>query len=207
MIVAFGRQLGAGGRQIGERVARSLRVELLDNQIVDLVAARLGAPSSYVEARDEHVEGFVDRLFRVINAAYPEAYAGEGLPDWSEARLAQLTAQIIQEQAQTQSLVVIGRAAPILLGGRADVVRVLVVASTETRVRRLCDRLQVTPEEALRQVRQSDQHRHAYMQQHYQADWLDVRLYDLVINTDRMTYDAGAAVAVEAARTMGIARA
>src|SRR5579872_6701080 len=83
MIVAFARELGAGGREIGERVAQALHAELLDNQIVDLVAARLGAPASYVQAHDEHVEGFVERLFRVITSAYPEAYAGEGLPDWS----------------------------------------------------------------------------------------------------------------------------
>ncbi|HLW38264.1 MAG TPA: cytidylate kinase-like family protein, partial [Candidatus Eremiobacteraceae bacterium] len=146
MIVAFARELGAGGREIGERVAQALHAELLDNQIVDLVAARLGAPASYVQAHDEHVEGFVERLFRVITSAYPEAYAGEGLPDWSEERLAELTASIIQERARTESLVVIGRGAPILLADRDDSLRVLVVASHDTRVRRLCGRLGCSPE-------------------------------------------------------------
>src|SRR5579872_1081807 len=152
MIVAFARELGAGGRAIGERVAQALQAELLDNQIVDLVAARLGAPAAYVEAHDEHVEGFVERLFRVITAAYPEAYPSEGLPDWSEDRLADLTASIIQERARTQALVVIGRGAPVLLRDRADVLRVLVVASLETRVRRLAERLQLSQDEALREI-------------------------------------------------------
>src|SRR5579864_2169903 len=203
MIVAFGRELGAGGRGIGERVARSLGVELLDNQIVDLVAARLGAPTAYVQAHDEHVEGFVDRLFRVITSAYPEAYAGEGLPDWSEERLAELTASIIQEQARTQSLVVIGRGAPILLKDRPDVVRVLIVASVATRARRLQERLGISHDEALRELRKSDQHRTAYMQQHYHADWRDADLYDLVINTDRMSFEVAAAVVLHASRAIG----
>jgi len=112
MIVAFARELGAGGREIGEHVAHALQAELLDNEIVDLVAARLGAPAAYVQAHDEHVESFVERLFRIITAAYPEAYAAQGLPDWSEERLVHLTASIIQEHARTQSLVVIGRGAP-----------------------------------------------------------------------------------------------
>jgi len=199
MIVAFARELGAGGREIGERVAQALHAELLDNQIVDLVAARLGAPASYVQAHDEHVEGFVERLFRVITSAYPEAYAGEGLPDWSEERLAELTASIIQERARTESLVVIGRGAPILLADRDDSLRVLVVASHDTRVRRLCGRLGCSPEDAARQVRESDQHRTAYMQQHYRADWRNPAAYDLVLNTDRLSYDAAAALVLEAA--------
>src|SRR5579872_6306378 len=207
MIVAFGRELGAGGRAVGERVARILGVELLDKQIVDLVAARLGAPTAYVEARDEQVEGFVERLFRVITSAYPEAYVGDNVPDWPEERLAHLTAQIIQEQAQTQSLVVIGRGAPILLRNRPDVCRVLVVASMETRARRLSERLAFSYEDAMRQLRQSDQHRTAYMHQHYQVDWRNAHLYDVVVNTDRLDYDAAAQVVVEASRRLGLAQA
>ena len=199
MIVAFARELGAGGREIGERVAHSLGAELLDNQIVDLVAARLGAPASYVQAHDEHVAGFVERLFRVITSAYPEAYVGE-LPDWSEERLAELTASIIQERARTASLVVIGRGAPVLLADRGDVLRVLVVASMQTRVRRLGSRLGCAPEEALLRIRESDQHRSAYMQQHYRVDWRNPTLYDVVLNTDRIGFDAAAALIVQAER-------
>ena len=202
MIVAFARELGAGGRELGERLAQALNAELLDNQIVDLVAARLGAPASYVQAHDETVEGFVERLFRVITSAYPEAYAAEGLPDWSEERLAELTATIIKERARTESLVVIGRGAPILLADRHDVLRVLVVASPETRLRRLCSRLGCSREEALRQIRESDQHRTAYMQQHYRTDWRNPTFYDFVVNTDRITFDAAAELLLEATKKM-----
>ena len=73
MIVAIARELGAGGRAVGEAVASALSVELLDNQIVDLVAQRLGAPESYVAERDEQVESFAERLLRGITAAYPES--------------------------------------------------------------------------------------------------------------------------------------
>lgn len=200
MIVAFARELGAGGREIGERVAHALQAELLDNEIVDLVAARLGAPAAYVQAHDEHVESFVERLFRIITAAYPEAYAAQGLPDWSEERLVHLTASIIQEHARTASLVVIGRGAPILLKERADVVRVLITAPAQTRANRLSQRKGYSIEEALREIRISDQHRSAYMLQHYHADWRNPVNYDLVINTDRIGFDVAAALIVGAAR-------
>ncbi|HEV2877933.1 MAG TPA: cytidylate kinase-like family protein [Candidatus Eremiobacteraceae bacterium] len=192
MIVAIGRELGAGGGEIGQRVAQRLGAELLDQQIVDLVAKRLGAPASYVEARDENVEGFVDRLFRVITSAYPEAYAAEGLPDWSEERMVELTATIIREHASSDSLVVIGRGAPMLLRDRPDAVRAFITAPLRVRVKRVQARTGLSSEEATRECKKSDQHRLAYMQQHYNADWRDPRLYDVVVNTEHLTTDAAA---------------
>jgi cytidylate kinase len=200
MIVAIGRELGAGGAEIGERVAHQLGAEFLDQQIVDLVAARLGAPASYVAARDEHVEGFVDRLFRVISAAYPEAYAAGDVPDWSEERLVELTASIIREHAGAHPLVVIGRGAPMLLRDRRDAVRAFVTAPVAVRVKRLQARMGCSADEAAREIKKSDQHRLAYMQQYYHADWRDPRLYDIVVNTEYLPTDAAADLIVAAAR-------
>ena len=195
MIVALGRELGAGGRDIGERIAERLGVELLDKQIVDLVAARLGAPTSYVEALDENVESFVDRLFGVMRSAYPEAYAAEGLPDWSEERMVELTASIIKEHA-THSLVIIGRGAPMLLRDRPDAVRAFITAPSEVRVRRVQARTGCAAEFAAREVKRSDQHRLAYMRQYYNVDWRDARLYDVVVNTEHLSADAAADVII-----------
>ena len=200
MIVAIGRELGAGGRDVGERIAHALHAELLDNQIVDLVAARIGAPASYVQARDENVESFVDRLFRVITAAYPEAYGPEGLPDWSEERLVQLTETIIEERSHGEPLVVIGRGAPVLLRDRRDVFRVFVTASHEGRIARLMRRGAPSREDALRDIKKSDAHRAAYMQTYYHVDWRDAANYDLVVNTDRLGIDAAADAVLHAMR-------
>jgi cytidylate kinase len=200
VIVAIGRELGAGGRDIGERVARDLNAELLDNQIIDLVAARIGAPTAYVRARDENVETFVDRLFRVITSAYPEAYAAEGLPDWSEERMVQLTGSIIQEHAAASSLVVIGRGAPMLLRDRTDALRVFVTAPVDARVNRLRERTGCTAEDAAREIKKSDQHRLAYMQQYYSVNWRDPSLYDVIVNTEHIDLDSAAMLVVEAAK-------
>ncbi len=202
MIIAIGRELCAGGRLLGELLARLAGAELLDHQIVDLVAARIGAPSAYVRAHDEAVEGFAERLFRVISAAYPEAYAAGTLPDWSEERLVQLTAAIIREHADAGRgpLVVIGRGAPVLLRGRRDTLRVFVTAPVESRVQRMRDRTGCSAEEAVRDIKRSDQQRQAYMAQHYGVNWRDPALYDLVVNTERVGVEVWAAVVLDTAR-------
>lgn len=181
MIVAIGRELGAGGHAVGEAVAVSLHIELLDNEIVNLVAQRIGAPESYVAERDEQVESFVERLLRGITAAYPESFSGRDLPDWSETHLVQLTGAIIKERAASESLVVIGRGAPILLKDRADVLRVFVTAPDEARAARIMERRGATRDDALKELRKSDQHRANYLKEHYGiADWRDPHHLSLI---------------------------
>lgn len=199
MIVAIGRELGAGGHAVGEGVARALHVELLDNEIVNLVAQRIGAPESFVAERDEQVEGFVDRLLRSITAAYPESFSGQNLPDWSEAHLVQLTAAIIRERAASESLVVIGRGAPILLKDRADVLRVFVSAPEDARVARLAERMNLSREEALKELRKSDQHRASYFKEHYGlTDWRDPHHYDIIVDTGRLGIEGAVRLVIEA---------
>lgn len=200
MIVAIGRELGSGGREIGERIARELGAELLDNQIIDLVATRIGAPAAYVRARDENVETFVDRLFRVITSAYPEAYAAEGLPDWSEERMVQLTGSIIQEHAGAASLVVLGRGAPMLLRDRTDAVRAFITAPLGVRAARLRERTGCTADDAMREIKKSDQHRLAYMQQYYSVNWRDPTLYDIIVNTEHIRINVAASLIIEAGK-------
>lgn len=198
MIVAIGRELGAGGHEVGERIADTIGAELLDNQIVDLVAQKIGAPASYVAAKDENVESFAERLFSTIRQAQPEAYAaGDPMPDWSEDRLVALTADIIREQARDRSVVVIGRGAPILLKDFPGVLRVFVIAPIEARIDRLSQRTGCSRDDALKQIKSSDQHRAAYMKQHFGVDWRDPHLYDLVVNSGTLGVEEAARIAVE----------
>jgi len=203
VIVAIGRELGAGGHEIGERIAALIGAELLDNQIVDTVAQKIGAPAAYVEARDEQVESFADRLFRAITAAQPEAYAaGDAVPDWSEERLFALTGDIIRERARDRSVVVIGRGAPVLLKGLPGLLRLFVIADAEARAARLQLRLSCTREEALKRMKSSDQHRAAYMKQHFGVDWRDPHGYDLVVNSGAVGVDQAARIAVECLKVL-----
>jgi len=202
MIVAIARELGAGGHEVGERIAATLGVELLDNQIVDLVAGKIGAPASYVAARDESVETFAERLFQAISTAQPEAYPADVSPDWSEERLVRLTGDIIRERARSRSLVVIGRGAPLLLKDVPGALRVFVLADAEARARRLMARQGCAREDALKQMKVSDQHRAAYMKQYYNADWRDPHLYDLTLNSGALGVETAARIAVECVRVL-----
>src|SRR5690242_1558812 len=52
-VVTIARQLGSGGEQVGEIVARELGASYLDRTLLDLASTRTGIPVHYFQQLDE----------------------------------------------------------------------------------------------------------------------------------------------------------
>jgi cytidylate kinase len=90
----------------------------------------------------------------------------------------------------------------MILRRQPGVLHVQTVARFENRVFNIIQREDVKWREAAHRVRNSDEQRSGYMRRFYNVDWLDSRLYDLVINTDQITLETAAGLVVEAARAL-----
>ena len=71
-VITISRLYGSGGSEVAQRVADTLGWELLDNAIVDAVAARLDMSAEEVEAREERVPSLVERLASAMTLGSPE---------------------------------------------------------------------------------------------------------------------------------------
>ena len=198
MIVTISRQYAAGGSEVARGVAEALGYTLVDNQLIDEVAARAGMPPEEVAEREERAPGFIDRLTHALAASMPEFIAPEGgtVPDLTEERLVRITETVVGELAGRGRVVLVGRAAPAVLGRRDDTLHVRVVAPVPARVRRAVERLGVATEEAKKKLVETDANRGRYHKQYYKKDWNDAANYDLVVNTDRLGIDGAVRVIV-----------
>ncbi len=61
-IITLSRQYGSGGSEVATLLARELGWDLLDNAIIDAVAARTGLTASEVAEREERMPSLVERL-------------------------------------------------------------------------------------------------------------------------------------------------
>jgi cytidylate kinase len=86
------------------------------------------------------------------------------------------------------------------LASTEGVLRVLVTASMETRVRRVAELERMIREEAERRIAASDRERHEYFQRFYKLQEELSTHYDLVINTDVLTTAQAVAVVLAAAQ-------
>jgi cytidylate kinase len=80
----------------------------------------------------------------------------------------------------------------MILCDHPDTLHVRLVASARVRAERIAQYHGISIEAASAQIEASDRHRRNYLKRFYHVRWDDAELYDLVINTSRVTPDVAA---------------
>ena len=110
---------------------------------------------------------------------------------------------VLWESAEAGDAVIVAHAASLALAARADVLRVLITASPETRARRLAEAQEIGEAEAEKLVARGDANRADYLKRFYGISRELPTHYDIVLNTDRVAPEEAAALIVSAARSTG----
>jgi len=202
MIITISRQYGAGGSEVAARVAAALGWRLVDNELIDRVAAQAGLPPEEVAQHEERAPGFGERLTRALARSVPELFpAAEARPpEPEEATIVRVTETVVAELAAEGRVVLVGRAAPAVLPGRHDALHVKLIAAREVRLRAALLRLGRDAAKAEPVLDATDADRARYWKQHYGRDWDDATNYHMVLNTGLLALDGAAAIIVAEAR-------
>jgi cytidylate kinase len=207
MLITISRQYGAGGSEVARRVAEALGWRVVDNELVERVAARAGLAPEDVARWEERVSTFVERLARALAAGTPELaippQAGGTVPKLEEADLVRITENVVAEIAAEGRVVLVGRAAPAVLAQERDSLHVKLVAPRPYRIQAAAERLGVDLQKAAAVVDESDSTRARYHRQYYHRDWNDPVNYHVVLNTGALGLDGATSVIVSEARRRG----
>jgi cytidylate kinase len=181
-VVTVGREYGSGGAAIAGALAERLGFRLLDRALIERIAAKANIDPGLAVRLDERVDSWAARVARSLRFGPFEVVspvAGDAIFD--AERLQALTAAVIEEAAAAGECVIVGRGAQCLLRARDAVFHVFVYAPAAERIRRLRARLGTGADvESL--IDEVDRKRAAYVRRHFGCDWLDRRLYHLMVN-------------------------
>ena len=204
MLITISRQYGAGGSHVAARVAELLGWRVVDNELVERVAAEAGLAPEDVARREERAPGFVQRLARALVAGTPEAAPGPAiavpLSGLAEPDLVRITERVVAQIAAEGRVVLVGRAAAAVLASEREALHVRVVASRAYRIRVAAERLAVSMEEAARITEETDKSRARYHKENYKREWADPVGYHMTLNTETLGLDEAARVIAEAAK-------
>ena len=199
-VVCISFEDGAGGQQAAELVAKALDFRLIDEDIVERAAVEAGVEEMVV-ADVERRKSTLVRLIEGIGssgvgAGYVLAapYAPGREPASDELR--GLIRSVIEDTAAQGRAVIVSHAASFALGGREDTLRALVTASPQTRARRLADALDGDEGEA---SKRGDAGRADYIKRFYGVGQEQPSHYDIVVSTDKLSFEDAAALIVQAA--------
>lgn len=202
MLITISRQYGAGGSEVARRVAQALDWAVVDNEFIEQVAQRAGLAPEEVAQREERAPSFIERLSLTLASSAPELFPPETgtTEDRDEVTVVRMTESLVAELAEEGRAVLVGRAAPAVLGQGGDALHVKLVAPVEFRLAQACSRLSLDPKEAREVLQRTDKNRARYHREYYRRDWDDPANYDMVLNTGRLGFDGATTVIVARAR-------
>lgn len=212
-VVCISRTTAAGGENIGRAVAQQLGFRYVDEQIIERAAQQAQVNPALV-AKAEQRQPLLQRLLEKIpqgaelagivtlSTGIPvDAFvASPTVPRADAADLRAMIQAAIHEVAGAGQVVIVAHAASMALASTERVLRVLVTASTETRVSRVVELERIIKEEAERRIAASDRERLEYFKRFYKLQQELPTHYDLVINTDVLTTTQAVAVVLAAAQ-------
>lgn len=200
-VLTVSRLYGSGGSEVAAIVAKELGWSLLDNAVVDAVAARMGLSVAEVMDREERVPSLVERITSAMAMGSQEwmsPIAEAKRP--TDEQLIEVTRRIIEEAISRGPLVVVGRGTQEMLAERDDTLHVFCYAARKALIARTMEREGVNADEAARLVDNVNRERDQWVRLHWERDRRAHENYDLSVNTERLGIQGAADLIVIAAR-------
>jgi cytidylate kinase len=201
-IITVSRLYGSGGSEVAAVTAKLLGWSLLDNAVVDAVAARMGLSVAEVRDREERVPSLVERLTSAMAMGSQEWVApmAAAAKRPTDEQLIEVTRHIIEEAIAAGSVVVVGRGAQEMQAEREDSLHVFCYAPRKALIARTMQREGVGAEDAARLVDSTNKERDQWVRLHWERDRRALDNYDLSVNTSRLGIQGSAELIVSAAR-------
>jgi cytidylate kinase len=202
-VVTIRGQCGSGAAEVGRQIADRLHVDYVDREIIAEVAARLHREEQEVVAKEMPPGSLLGRVVEALGRTCGVGYEGAYLPLWQmpldDARYFEALKSVVRELARSESLVILGRGSQFILKDYPGTLHVLLVAPIEFRVKRVMQDLKLKEEAAKQEIENFDKSSREFIKRYFQAEWEDPINYDLVINTEHLSYPAVASIVFDTA--------
>lgn len=188
-VINIGRQLGSGGKEIGEKLAARLGIDFYDKELIKLASEESGLCKEFFERADEKAsQGIIGGLFGM---RFP--FISEGaIPSnncLSNDALFKVQSDVIRRLAAEKSCVFVGRCADYILREHPRCVNVFISASKEVRLARICQLYRVDEEKAEEMMEKVDKRRSEYYNYYSYKTWGAAATYHLCIDSSVLGVD------------------
>ncbi|HRX81330.1 MAG TPA: cytidylate kinase-like family protein [Pirellulaceae bacterium] len=187
--VTISREVGAGGCAIARGVGRELGWEVLDREIINVMADRYGMPHETVELLDEKHPTWIEDWFASM-------FAGQRSTGSSFIYRLKRTLLLA---GQHGNVVIVGRGAQFILP-RDRGISVRILAPRDFRVEQVLLQKGISEREASKYVDDHDRQHEQFTREFLHHDATDPHMYDLVINVEKLVVADAVRLIVDATR-------
>ena len=186
-VVTFARGFGTGGKEIASKLAADLGIHCYENRILTLASQLSGLDENLFSEVNEKVRAtggfssFLRGLPRSRN------YISRNEKFVSDDTLFEYQKKIIENLAETESCVIVGKCADWILRGRDNVVSVYIEAPRDFCIKRTIEHMGVTEETAAATISHTDKFRADYYKYYTHGNyWTNPVNYDMTLNSEKV---------------------
>lgn len=188
-VITIARGFGTGGKMIAEALAQELGIPCYEHRILTFASKLSGeAESKFVEA-DERLRGgnIAAHFHKIRNNLVPKPIRERFV---SDETLFEYQKKIIENLAETESCVIVGKCADHILRGRENVFSFYIEAPRAYCVERIMKRMSVPEAEAHELIASTDHYRAEYYKYYTNGgEWTNPINYDMTLNSERVGFE------------------
>jgi cytidylate kinase len=185
--ITIGRQLGSGGRVIGEKLASLLGISFYDKELIQIASQESGLGKEFFEKVDEKTSHSIfSGLFGLQSGYTNDIYSNNYL---SNETLFKIQSDVIRELAERQSAVFVGRCADYVLKDNSRCLNLFISADMNDRVKRIAEIQKMTEQKAKDYIEKMDKKRASYYNYFSNKVWGAAGSYHLCINSSVLGID------------------
>ena len=177
-VITIGRELGSGGKAIGEIMAKQLSIPVYDRRLIELAAEENGFdPAVFKQADETAGKGLMSQVIHSLSSPF--------------------ASDIIIEKAENENCIIVGRCSDYILRNHPRHVSIFVHADYEDRVKFVMERNNLSEADAKELIEHTDAIRSDYHNFYSETNWGDSRSYDICVNSSLLGLEGTAKLLTE----------
>ena len=188
-VITIARGFGSGGRQIASMLADELGIHSYEHRILTLAANLSGREEQDFIDVDEKLRSsyFTSEIKRIQKQLMPVPILQKFR---SDDRLYDFEARVVRGLAETESCIIVGKAADYVLKDRDNVLSVYIEAPRPFCRKMVMQRMCVDGKSADRMISSTDRYRAEYYKYYTRGkNWKNPVNYDITLNSERWGLD------------------
>ena len=192
-VITLSRQFESGGDEVARLLCEKLGYQYFDKNMMVQVGHEMGLSAGVIQSAVDFkpvAKGLLERWFgsaQRMTGGDPSSWTfsgrGDALQDLTIANLM----DIINAGYKKGNVVIVGRGGMAALQNKPDVLHVRIQAPLALRVKRLQERENMTPELVQKTIRERDLSDVDWIKRFFGLDSHEPSLFDLIINTAKIT--------------------
>ncbi len=201
-VITIARQYGASGRFTGEILSELTGMPCYDRELITMAVDKSGFNEDVIESYDEKAQSSLLYTLAVGSVDYGTPVPLAFQMPMSD-KLYIMQSNIIKELAEKSPCIIVGRCADHVLHDNEKRISVFLKADLPVRAQRVADRHSISLSEAQDMCVKTDRRRASYYSHYTGQKWGRTDLYDLIIDTTRISARGTAEIILKYVEALG----